>query len=59
MFFSLFELIPAFICASNTESLVNNLFGVNICNPFPSFTSSSLSSGVSTNFFGFASSNFV
>ena len=41
----------AFICASNIGSLVNNLFGVNIFNPFPSFTSFSWpsSGGVSIN----------
>ena len=44
-FFNLLELFPAFICASNIGSLVNNIFGVKICYPFPSFTSSSPSSG--------------
>ena len=34
--FNLYEFFPAFICASNTESLVNNLVGFNIFNPFPS-----------------------
>ena len=34
--FNLYKLFPAFICANNIKSLVNNLFGV---------TSSSLSSG--------------
>ena len=34
-------MFPAFVCANNIGSLVNNLFGVNIFNPFPSFTSSS------------------
>ena len=43
---NLYELFPAFICANNTGSLVNSLFGVNILNPFPPFTScSSPSSG--------------
>ena len=31
-FFSLFELFPAFICANNIWSLVNNLFGVKLFN---------------------------
>ena len=39
------ELFPAFICAKNTGSLINSLFGVKVFHPFPSFTSSSLSSG--------------
>ena len=34
-------MLPAFVCAYNTGSLVDNLFGVNIFNSFPSFTSSS------------------
>ena len=34
-------MFPAFICANNIGSLVNSLFGVNIFNHFPSFTSSS------------------
>ena len=42
-FFNLYELFLAFICANNIGSLVNNLFGVSIFNPFPS--SSSPSSG--------------
>ena len=32
-FFNLHELFPAFICANNTGSLINNLFGINIFNP--------------------------
>ena len=32
-------MFPAFICTNNTGSLVNNLFGVKIFNPFPSFNS--------------------
>ena len=44
-FFNLYELFPAFICANNIGSLVNNLFGVKICNPFPFTSSSSTSSG--------------
>ena len=39
-FFNLFKLFPALICANNIGSLVNNLFGVKIFNPFSSFTSS-------------------
>ena len=38
--FNLYELFPAFLCTNNIGSLVNNLFGVNIFNHFPSFTSS-------------------
>ena len=30
-------LIPAFFCANNIESLVNNLFGVKSINPVPIF----------------------
>ena len=33
--FNLNELLPAFICANNTKSLVDILFGVKIFNPFP------------------------
>ena len=36
-------MFPAFIWANNIESIVNNLFGVKIFNPFPSFTTSSAS----------------
>ena len=43
--FNLYELFPDFICANNVGGLVNNLFGVKIVNPFPSFTSSSPCSG--------------
>ena len=51
LFFNLHELFPAFICANNTGSLVNSLFGVKILIPFISFVSSSLSSyGVSGTF---------
>ena len=32
------ELFLAIICANNIGSLVNNLFGVKIFNPFPSFS---------------------
>ena len=32
--FSSHEILPAFICANNTESVVNSLFGVKIFNPF-------------------------
>ena len=39
MFFCLYKLLPAFIWANNTGSLVSSLFGVKIFNPF-SFTSS-------------------
>ena len=39
-FFDFYKLFPTFFCANNIESLVNNLFGVKIFNPFPSFTSS-------------------
>ena len=35
-FFSLYELFPAIICANDTGSLVNSLFGVKILIPFPS-----------------------
>ena len=42
-FFNLYELFPAFIYTNNIGSLLNNLFGVMIFNPFPSFTSSSSS----------------
>ena len=45
VFFYLFELFPALICANNIGSLVNNLFGVKIFNPFPSFTFSLPHSG--------------
>ena len=38
-FFKLNEVFPVFICANNIGSLVNNLFGVNIFNPFSFFTS--------------------
>ena len=34
-------MFPAFVCANNIESLVISLFGVDIFNPFPSFSSSS------------------
>ena len=34
-FFDFYKLFPAFFCANNIESLVNNLFGVKIFNPFP------------------------
>ena len=40
-FFNLYELFPAFICANNIGSLINNLFGVKILNSFPSLTYSS------------------
>ena len=40
-FFYFFELFPAFICANDIGSLVNNSFGVEIFNPFPYFTYSS------------------
>ena len=33
----MYELFPTFICANNIGSLVNNLFGVKIFNPVPSF----------------------
>ena len=33
-----FGLFPALICANNIRSLVNSLFGVNIFNPFASFS---------------------
>ena len=44
-FFNLYELFPAFICANNIASLVNNFFGVKIFNPFSFYTSSARSSG--------------
>ena len=57
-FFSMYELFPAFICANNTGSVDNNLLGVKIFNPFPSFTSSSLSSGgMSSNFSSLSNSS--
>ena len=34
LIYSFYELFPAFICAYNTRSLVNSLFGVNIYNSF-------------------------
>ena len=34
-FFNLY--VPAFICANNIGSLVNNLFGVKVFNPVPDF----------------------
>ena len=40
-FFNLLELFPAFICDNNTRRLVHSSLGVNMFNPFPSFTSSS------------------
>ena len=42
-------MFPAFTCTNNIGSLVNNLFGVKIFNPFPSltFSSSSYSGGIS------------
>ena len=40
-FFNLYKLFPAFICANNIGTLLSNLFGVNIFNIFPFFTSSS------------------
>ena len=42
LFFSLIELFSALICAYNIGSMVNNLFGVNIFNPFPVFRFSNL-----------------
>ena len=36
---SLYELFPAFICANNTGSPVNNLFGEKVFSPFASFNS--------------------
>ena len=36
----MYELLPVFICANNTEILINSLFGINIINPEPSFASS-------------------
>ena len=45
-FISLCELFSAIICANNTKNLVNSLFGIKICNPFLSFTSSSSSGGI-------------
>ena len=36
--FSLFELFAAVIYVNNIGSLINNLFGVTIFNPFPSLT---------------------
>ena len=44
-FFNLYELLSAFIYSNNTGSLNNILFGVEVCNPFLSFSSSSPSSG--------------
>ena len=46
-------MFPAFICANDIGSLVNNFFRVKIFNPFPSFSSSSSSSSgcISTNSF--------
>ena len=41
LFFSLYELFPAFIFANNTGHLVNSLFGVKILIRFLSFISSS------------------
>ena len=38
-FFNLYDLFLAFIYPNNIQSLVNNLFGVNISNPFYYFTS--------------------
>ena len=39
--FNLYKLFPEFICTNNTGNLVNSLFGVQIFNTVPSFTSSS------------------
>ena len=47
--FNLYELLPAFIYTNNIGRLVNSLFGVEIFNPFPSFTSLSPSSGNMSN----------
>ena len=41
LFFNFHELFLPFICAINTGSLVNSLFGVKIFTPFSLFTSSS------------------
>ena len=38
-FLNLLQLFPAFTCANSIGSLVNNLFGVKICDLLPSFTS--------------------
>ena len=38
-------MFPASICANKIGSLVNNLFGIKLFNPFPSFISLSSSSG--------------
>ena len=54
------ELFPAYICANNIASLVNNLFGVKIFNPFISFTSSSpFSGGMSDKYTGSSLSFFL
>ena len=47
--FNLYESFPAFICANNIKSLINNLFGVKIFNPPSSsaFCSSASSDGMS------------
>ena len=42
-------MLPAFIYANNIGRLVISLFGVEIFNPFPSFTSPSPSSGDMSN----------
>ena len=54
--FSLFGLLPAFIHANNTESLINSLFGVKTFIPFCSliYSSSACNGGMgctSTNIF--------
>ena len=42
--FNCYEFLPGFICANNTESLINGLFEAKILDPFLSFTSSPPSS---------------
>ena len=53
LFFNLFELFRTFNCTIHIGSLVNSFFGGKICNPYPSFTSSSSpsSSGMSSTSF--------
>ena len=58
----MYELFPAFICANNTESLLNSFFGVSALIHVPSFTSSSSPSsgdrrGASADFLSFSSSS--
>ena len=55
-FFSFNELFPAGICASNSRSLIINLFGVKILIPVPVFWLSNFSLSATVSFGGTNSS---